>query len=189
MSDLPALTGGRPALHAPRVQAALQSARGSRVDTTTGGFKLPAFPSQTCLGGAPEWIPLDYSPAQLCALPLRAMRPSLSDPRSPSASHPRPPTHCYWLAVSHSPSSATACRCFPHLSESVHLQGHPPPLGGLPRSLLVEPVAIRPPSAVRTVCTPPTSPSCAPWRFEQYVFVVPALSKESSSIDKCRNKQ
>ena len=116
-------------------------------------------------------------------------------PHSPSVSHPRPPTRCYWLAVSHSPSVGQQLSSAP-LPVGVSptflnlcLQGHPPPLGGLPRSLLVEHVAIRPPSAVRTVRTPPTSPSCAPWRFEQHVFVVPALSKESSSIDKCRNKK
>ena len=119
-------------LYAARVQAALQSARGSCVDTTTGCFKLPAFPSQTCLGGAPQWIPLDYSSSA-----AGDEDRFVSSPQSlcvSHCSHTQPSTRCSWPSVSLSfcgssvQLSSTACGCFPptfQIPACVHLQGHP----------------------------------------------------------------
>lgn len=114
-----------PPLYAPRVQAALQGTQGPTMwsHTTTGCFKLPAFPSQTCLGEAPQdSIGMDSirlgSPSagdgDCCKLPAQSL----------CVSHPAFNLLFYVLSLSLScrssvQLSSTPCLWgFPHLSNS-----------------------------------------------------------------------
>lgn len=64
------------------------------------GFQAPRFPQPDLPGRSTPVDSIRLQPSSAVLSPAAGNEALSVSPRSPSASHPRPPTHCCWLAVS-----------------------------------------------------------------------------------------